>query len=107
MKKFLKVMASEETDALFSNLEALLASPPSRRYVGWKFNAEVGEAGGWERKEEPETLPYRHEYVKAVREGDLVPADKETAKLCGVIWCPRQETTSKKKVEEEKLTFNT
>lgn len=100
MKKLLKVMASKETNALFANLEALLASPPMRRYIGWKFNAELGEVGGWERKTEPETLPYRHEYVKAVREGDLAPADKQTAKLCGVAWYPQQETTSKKKEKE-------
>lgn len=94
MKKILRVLASENSNALVSNLDALLASPPLRRYIGWRFNPELGEAGGWERKEEAEKLPYRHEYAQAVREGDLVPADKETAKLCGVGWNQQKTTKS-------------
>jgi hypothetical protein len=29
-------------------------------------------------------VPYRAEYAKACKDGDLIAADEETAKLCGV-----------------------
>lgn len=33
-------------------------------------------------------VPYRAEYVKACKDGDLWPADEETAKACGVAFDP-------------------
>ena len=84
MKRTLRVKASPDRDSLVANIDALYANPPQRRFIGWQYDSTLGEAGGWTRKEEPEELPYKHEYVKAVKEGDLVPADQETATMCGV-----------------------
>lgn len=36
--------------------------------------------------EEPATISDRHEHVRMVLEGDLAPADEDTAKRCGVDW---------------------
>ena len=95
MNKTLTVFASQEKDALVPNIQALSANPPQRRFVGWKYNPEAGEAGGWERKSEPETIPYHNDYVKAIKEGDLLPADKQTAYLCGIPWESRKSNQDK------------
>ncbi len=42
------------------------------------------EQFGFEPVSEPTEVPYRAEYVEAVKAGDLLPADKETADACGV-----------------------
>ena len=55
-------------------------------FVGWQYSASVGEAGGWIRKTEPDIVAYDNDYLKAVRDGDLVAADFETAQLCGVAF---------------------
>lgn len=84
MKRTLKVLAAPDRISLVANIDALYAVPPQRRFIGWNYDAALGEAGGWVRKEEPEELPYKHEYVKAIKEGDLIPADAETAHICGL-----------------------
>lgn len=86
MKKTLNVYAAPNHDALVPNIDALATNPPQRRFVGWQYNADVGEAGGWERKSEPETVTYYNDYIKAVKDGDLIPADEQTAQMCGVPW---------------------
>ena len=90
MKKTLAVYASQDKDYLVPNIDALMGSPPVRRFIGWQYNPDLGEAGGWERKLEPETVTYYYDYVKAVKEGDLVPADEQTAKICGVPWVQKK-----------------
>ena len=85
-QKVMRVLVPETSDALVSNIDALFTVPIMRRYIGWRFDPDQGVAGGWVRKTDPEKIPYRNEYVKAVKDGDLVPADKETAKMCGVPW---------------------
>ena len=82
--KTLTLKASTNKDALFPNIAALNGYPPQRRFIGWQFDATIGECGGWVRKSESETVPYHDDYVKAVREGDLEAADEQTATLCGV-----------------------
>lgn len=84
-KKNLLVRASSK-NTLVPNLDALNANPPQRRFIGWLFNETLGDAGGWDKKQEPESIPYKQEYVQAVKEGDLEPADEETAILCGVVF---------------------
>ena len=82
--KKLALYASPTKDVLFPNIAALSAS--QRRFVGWQYSASVGEAGGWIRKTEPDIVAYDNDYLKAVRDGDLVAADFETAQLCGVAF---------------------
>lgn len=69
-----------------------------RRFVGRKHDRTLGAAfrdetgaemrqGGWppsHHPDEADELPYRAEYVQAVKDGDLWAADTETAALCGV-----------------------
>ena len=81
--KTLRVKAAIDKNALVANIDGLYATPPQRRFIGWRYDPNLGEAGGWVRTG-IEELPYKHEYVKAVREGDLLPADQETANVCGV-----------------------
>ncbi len=95
MKKVLKVRSAPM--AMVTNFEALDAK--SRRYVGRQFDPSVGEInpetqrpqGGWPLRDEPEEVPFRAEYLQAVREGDLIPADKATADLCGVPFTSQKQ----------------
>jgi hypothetical protein len=43
-----------------------------------------GDAGTWAMTDEVITVPFRREYLEEVRAGCLVPADADSAKLCGV-----------------------
>jgi hypothetical protein len=67
----------------FEQLEAGIKRFVGRKYLevqpGWFGFAPTGEA---------EEVPYRAEYVKACFDGDLWPADLETAKACGVSFDP-------------------
>lgn len=55
-----------------------------RRYIGRQYDPTLGKAGGWVPNEEPQEIENSADYRQAVREGDLLPADQETASLCGV-----------------------
>lgn len=69
-----------------------------RRFVGRKHDPSLGAAfrddsgverrqGGWPPSHDPHSpdeVPYRAEYVQAVKCGDLWAADEESALLCGV-----------------------
>lgn len=68
-----------------------------RRYVGRKL--VLGEAykdaedvdrrrAEFHPHDEAVQVPYRHEYARAVRDGDLWAADEETAAFCGVQFDP-------------------
>ena len=95
MKQVLKVRSAPM--AMVTNFEALEAK--SRRYVGRVFDSTLGEVnpetgnrqGGWPLTDEPEEIPFRAEYRQAVREGDLIPADKATADLCGVPFTSQKQ----------------
>lgn len=85
--KTMKVKAVE--GRLQPNFEAFDAGV--RRFVGRKFDPTAGEVdakgeaqGGFVILADGESIPVKAEYVKAVKQGDLEPADAETAKLCGV-----------------------
>lgn len=54
-----------------------------RRFIGRTYDPTLGPAGGWPAAGVVE-VPYRAEYAKAVRDGDLEAADEATALLCGV-----------------------
>lgn len=64
------------------------ATPQRRRIVG-RRHQETKAGWGWMPKpdaELPEELEFHWDLAKAVRDGDLRPADWETAALCGVDW---------------------
>ncbi len=77
----LRVLAAGDT--LVANLEAEEAG--ARRFIGRRFDGEGpnGEAR-WTPTDEPVELPYRAEYVSALKAGDLDAADDETARLAGL-----------------------
>lgn len=52
-----------------------------KRYVGCKYDKENNMFVQLELGQE---IPARAEYVRAVKEGALLPMDKETADYCGV-----------------------
>lgn len=87
-KQILKVKSSPQS--MVTDFEALAARV--RRYVGRTYDPTLGpvdpetnkHVGGWPLKNEPDEIPYRPEYVQAVKEGDLIAADKATADFCGV-----------------------
>ena len=87
MKKVLRVFPVEgKLQPDFESFEAGV-----RRFVGCRFDASVGEKdskgvpqGGFVPTGKAVTIPYRAEYVQAVKQGDLIPADAETARLCKV-----------------------
>lgn len=77
-----------------------------RRFIGRKHDRTLGAVfverdhtgvdnqhrqGGWpasHHPREPDEVPYRAEYLFAIRDGDLWPADKATADICGVPFDP-------------------
>lgn len=60
-----------------------------RAFIGRKFVEVKPGQHGFKPSDEPdETVPYRHEYTKACKDGDLWASDEETAKACGVKFDP-------------------
>lgn len=62
-----------------------------RRFVGCRFDPSVGEKdkngvpqGGFVPTGSIAVVPYKAEYVQAVKDGDLKAADAETARICKV-----------------------
>ena len=80
IKKELKVQASGTS--LVQDYEALESGV--RRFIGRQYDASVGVAGGWVPKEEISVIPFRAEYVQAIKDGDLSSDDSETLRLCGI-----------------------
>lgn len=72
------------------------------RFIGWEFDPDLGaefkdadsgelrKSGGHRKKLEPTEMEFERgalllgEYIRCLRDGDLVPADEETARLAGV-----------------------
>lgn len=69
-------------NALVQNFERLEAGIKS--FVGRKYKEVEPGVWGFVPSEVPEEVKYGAEYVKACKDGDLLPADEETAKACGV-----------------------
>lgn len=58
-----------------------------RRFIGWQFNPTIGDVdekgmpqGGFVILE-PELVPVRAEYIQALKDGDLYPADSISNKF--------------------------
>ena len=79
MSKTLKVFPVG--NALVTDFEALEAG--FKRFIGRKFDATVGDSGGFVPVKGSVEIPNNGEYIHALRAGDLEPADEYTAKLCG------------------------
>lgn len=78
---------------MVQDLEAMEAG--IRRYVGRRaVNKDGAQAGsvadlvGWVPTDAAQEVPFRHEYVRAARDGGLWCADEATAKACGVEFDP-------------------
>lgn len=98
MKKTLKVRAVP--GHLQPNFEAFDARV--RRFVGMRYDPSLGhdliftagprkgqsagKTGGFVLLEQGEEIPYRGEYVQALKDGVLAPMDYETASLCGITF---------------------
>lgn len=52
-----------------------------RRNVGKTYNSENNT---WELSKEPVAVPYHPEYIRALKEKSLLPADQATATLAGL-----------------------
>jgi len=59
---------------------------PVRRFVGRRLQEVMPGRFGWCPTETPQELDYHHDLVRACKDGDLWPADEETAKACGVAF---------------------
>lgn len=79
---------------LVVNYEALESG--ARRFIGRTFLASAGPNGGWPASAEPAKVPATAEYLKALRDGSLAPADEATAQRAGVKWDPAAEESAKK-----------
>ncbi len=69
-------------DALLQDYEALDAGV--KRFVGRQFKEVEPGQWGFVPTQDSAKIPYRAEYVRAVKEGDLWAADAATAAACGV-----------------------
>jgi hypothetical protein len=77
----------------FERLEAGIKSFLGRKYVQLAPPAnpkDQEDIGQWAfvPTDEVAVVPFRAEYVKACKDGDLYAADAETAKACGVEFDP-------------------
>lgn len=79
--------------ALAADLEALDAGV--KRFIGRHIDRSVGhigpdglKSGGWPANSSPDEKEFRAEYKAYVCDGDLWPADEETAAMCGVDFDP-------------------
>lgn len=61
---------------------------PIRRFVGRRLQEVTPGRFGWCPTEAPQEIDYHHDLARACKDGDLWPADEETAKACGVPFDP-------------------
>jgi hypothetical protein len=54
-----------------------------RRFIGRRFDASIGVAGGFVPTGEVTEVPATPEYIRCLRDGDLEPADEATRALAG------------------------
>lgn len=80
--------------ALVQDHERLEAG--TRAYVGRKIAERKDRPGeyGFAPTGEDVEVPYRPEYLHALQEGDLLPADQETASAAGLEFDPRPAPTA-------------
>lgn len=97
----MKLKVAPNSNALHPNIELLDLRPPTRRFVGWQMKSvqiDGEQRIAFDKKEDADVVSFNNDYVKAVQQGDLIPADKETAAMCGVSW---SEPQAEKKSDEK------
>lgn len=82
----LKLRFRARGTALVQNFERLEAG--IKCFIGRKYTEVAPGEYAFVPTDSDETVPYRHEYAKACRDGDLYPADEATAAKCGVPFDP-------------------
>lgn len=61
---------------------------PVRRFIGRRWQEVAPGEWGWCPTEAPQSVEYHHDLARACRDGDLWPADAETAKALNVPFDP-------------------
>lgn len=61
---------------------------PVRRFIGRRWQEVLPGQWAWCPTEKPQECDYHHDLARACRDGDLWPADEETAKACGAGFDP-------------------
>lgn len=88
MDEPIKLRLLARGSAMFPDLKAMEAG--ARRFIGRRNDPSLGNAGGWvPHVDAVEVDTHFAEYQKAVRDGDLWPADEETARACNVEFDPK------------------
>jgi len=102
VKKKSKIRLELVSDAKVSVVEQL---PRLRRFVGWRHDGTEFVKTG-----KPTEVVFNEYYVKAVHNGELKPADMESANLCRVTWVmpsdffeKREELIKENLIKEEIL----
>ena len=100
--RYLKVTASGK--GMIADYHTLREGSP-RKFIGYEFVSNIGNinpvtgqfVGAFVLKTEPETLYEKHyksafiDYVRAVKDGTLLPDDEYTASICGVKYNKTKE----------------
>lgn len=92
--KQLKVYATP--NACIPDFKTIGRANIPRRFIGRQFDPSLGEKGGFPLKSEAETIDALPEYIAAIKCGDLLAADIETAQLCGVAFVDETQNIRKK-----------
>ena len=71
-------------EALVQDFERMEAG--IKAFLGRKYQEVEPGVWGFVPTNEAAEVPYKAEYVKACKDGDLLPADEATAKACGVAF---------------------
>ena len=61
---------------------------PTRRFIGRRWQEALPGRWAWAPTEAPQECDYHHDLVRAAKDGDLWPADEDTAKACGLAFDP-------------------
>lgn len=77
-KKVLPTIKVYHGTGLVADVNTFAPNVP-RRFIGFKIGVE-----GYESDDQPQDIPASSHYIKMVREGALICADKASATICGV-----------------------
>lgn len=78
----MKLLVKSNPNSLVTDFKALDANV--KRFLNRIFNPSVGPQGGWELDPNPSEVDACPEYLRALKDGDLIPANKETAEYANL-----------------------